>query len=66
MVDVAKMFETLNTAVMASDTNFKIIYANDKCREMFKRSSNIESLVGRARCPPPAHRFPRLQQSVPT
>ena len=46
MVDVAKMFETLNTAVMASDTNFKIIYANDKCREMFKRSSNIESLVG--------------------
>ena len=46
MVDVAKIFKILNTAVMMSDTNFKIIYANDKCRKMFKRSSNIENLVG--------------------
>ena len=46
MIDVVKMFETLNTAVMASDTNFKIIYANDKCRKMYKKSSNIENLVG--------------------
>jgi PAS domain S-box-containing protein len=46
MADVAKMFETLNIAVMASDTNFKIIYANDKCRERFKISLSIENLVG--------------------
>ncbi len=46
MVDVAKMFETLNAAVMTSDTNFKIIYANDKCRKRFKKAWNIENLVG--------------------
>ncbi len=46
MTDVTKMFETLNTAVVASDVDFKVIYANKKCKEMFKAFFNIENVVG--------------------
>ena len=46
MVDVTKMFETLNVAVVASDVDFKIIYANKKCRQMFKKTLNVEGFVG--------------------
>jgi len=46
MTDIAKMFETLNTAVLASDVDFKVIYANKKCKEMFKVFFDIENLVG--------------------
>ena len=46
MSDVKKMLENLNTAVVACDANFKITYANEKCKHMFKTTSNIEGFVG--------------------
>jgi PAS domain S-box-containing protein len=46
MDDIRKMIENLNTAVVACDANFKITYANEKCKKMFKITSNIENFVG--------------------
>ena len=46
MSDIRKMIENLNTAVVACDANFKITYANEKCKQVFKVSSNVENFVG--------------------
>ena len=46
MGSVEKMFENLNTAVVACDADFKITYANPKCREMFKVGLKTEDFVG--------------------
>jgi PAS domain S-box-containing protein len=45
MIDVEKMVENLNTAVVACDADFKIIYANRKCKQMFK-AYKMEGFVG--------------------
>ncbi len=31
-MDVVKMFENVNVAILASDANFKVIYQNERCR----------------------------------
>ena len=46
MDDIANMFENLTVAIVASDANFKVIYANDKCKKMFKDMLNSENFVG--------------------
>ena len=46
MVNVEKMFESLNTAVVACDADFKVTYANKKCKQMFKATMGIEGFVG--------------------
>ena len=46
MVDVAKMFENLNTAVVSCDADFKVTFANEKCKQMFKASMGVEDFVG--------------------
>ncbi len=46
MGHVDKMFENLNTAVVACDADFKITYAKEKCKQIFKATSNIEGFVG--------------------
>jgi PAS domain S-box-containing protein len=44
---VEKMFENLNTAIVASDTEFNTIYANPRCKQLFKDLLKIEDFVGK-------------------
>ncbi|MBW2610751.1 MAG: PAS domain-containing protein [Deltaproteobacteria bacterium] len=46
MGDVKEMLESLNTAVVACDADFKVTYANEKCKQMFKASMGVEGFVG--------------------
>ena len=46
MSDLKKMIENLNAAVVACDANFNIIYANEKCKQVFKVTSNVENFFG--------------------
>jgi hypothetical protein len=45
-MDVAKMFENINVAIVASDANYQIIYQNKKCRELFRELFNRTDYVG--------------------
>ena len=47
MASPEKMIENLNAAVVACDADFKITYANPKCREMFKAGLEAEDFVGK-------------------
>jgi len=46
-MDMAEMIDKLNTAVVACDTDFKVLYANEKCKQVFKALLNAEDFVGR-------------------
>jgi PAS domain S-box-containing protein len=46
MIDMAKIMENLNAATLACDADFKIIYANEKCKKMFKASLQAVDFVG--------------------
>jgi len=46
MVDVAKMLENVNVAILASDADFKVIYQNEKCRQLFKEVLGRENYIG--------------------
>lgn len=46
MVDVRKMFEHINVAILASDANFKVIYQNKKCRQLFEREFERADYTG--------------------
>lgn len=46
MGDLKEMLESLNTAVVACDADFKVTYANEKCKQMFKASMGVEGFVG--------------------
>ena len=42
----AKMLDNLNTAVVVSDANFNVLYANRKCKQLFKDLLNMQDFVG--------------------
>ncbi len=44
---VEKMFENLNTAIVASDADFNTIYANPRCIKLFKDLLQIENFIGK-------------------
>ena len=46
MADMGKIIGKLNTATVACDADFKIIYANEKCKKAFKASLQVEDFVG--------------------
>jgi len=48
MIDLVKMFDTVEVAIVASDADLNIVYANARCTKIFKGQSNQESLVGRS------------------
>lgn len=45
-MDIAEMFDNLNAAIVASDENFKIIYQNQKCREIFAEVFDRSDYIG--------------------
>ena len=46
MIDLVKMFDSVEVAIVASDPDFKIIYMNHRAKKMFKEQYNKEYLVG--------------------
>jgi PAS domain-containing protein len=46
MTDMAKIIENLDAATLACDADFKILYANEKCKKMFKASLAAVDFVG--------------------
>ncbi len=36
MIDLVKMFDTVEVAIVASDTDLNIVYANARSKKMFK------------------------------
>ena len=45
--EIRSMIENLEVAIVASDAHFNVIYANEKCRQIFKNLLNMENFVGR-------------------
>ena len=54
--EVTKMFEHLNAAILACDANFKVIYQNEKCRQIFSEVFAKADYIGcdLTECHPPA------------
>jgi len=46
-MDVARMMDNLNMAVVACDPEFNVLYANPKCNEVFKALPSTDDFVGR-------------------
>lgn len=47
MTNVAQIMENLNTAMVACDANYTVLYANPRCKEIFKELLNMENFVGK-------------------
>lgn len=45
-MNATKMLESLNTAVVWCDADFKVIDANPKCKQLFKELLKMENFVG--------------------
>jgi transcriptional regulator with PAS, ATPase and Fis domain len=43
---IAEMMGGLNTAIVACDAEFKVTYANPKCKQVFKDLLQMENFVG--------------------
>jgi len=48
VIDLAKMFDAVEVAIVASDTDLNIVYANARSKKMFKNQLNQGNLVGRS------------------
>jgi transcriptional regulator with PAS, ATPase and Fis domain len=46
VMDAEKMFNSLEVAIVGSDSDMNVIYANEKSRKMFKDMPNQGNLVG--------------------
>lgn len=47
MDNYGKLLDNLSTAVVASDSAFNVLYANAKCKQLFKELLNMENFVGK-------------------
>ncbi len=47
MEKIIAMFEYLNAGIVASDAEFKVIYQNQKCRDMFEEAFGTADYIGR-------------------
>ena len=45
-MNIAKMFEKVNVAIVAADKDFKVIYQNEKCRMLFEQVLGQADFVG--------------------
>lgn len=46
MTNVVKIIEGMNTAMVACDADFNVLYANQRCKELFKDLLQMEDFVG--------------------
>ena len=47
MADLNKIFNNVNVAIVASDADLNVTYANKRCKEVFKALLNQENFVGK-------------------
>ncbi len=47
MVDVKRIMDNVRVAIVVSDPDFNVIYANDRCKLIFKELLKEEDFVGR-------------------
>lgn len=47
MADIEKMFDNVEVAIVASDPDFNVIYANERGKKVFKALLNEEGFVGK-------------------
>lgn len=45
-MNIEKMFNNVNVAILAADENFKVIYQNDKCRKIFEQVFERSDFIG--------------------
>jgi transcriptional regulator with PAS, ATPase and Fis domain len=46
MIDLVKMFDNVEVAIVASDPDFNIIYMNKRAKKLYKEQNYEEDLVG--------------------
>ena len=46
MIDIPKMFEGLNVAIVAADADYKVIFQNEKFRKLFERVYGRSDYIG--------------------
>lgn len=47
MMDIAKVFETVQVAIVVADADYIVTYANEKCKQVFKDLLGAENFVGK-------------------
>jgi transcriptional regulator with PAS, ATPase and Fis domain len=47
MADIEKMFDNVEVAIVASDPDFNVIYANERGKKAFRELLNEENFVGK-------------------
>jgi transcriptional regulator with PAS, ATPase and Fis domain len=47
MKDLEKMLNNVQVAIVASDPDFNVIFANERCKTIFKDLLNMENFVGK-------------------
>ena len=48
METIINMFKNLNAAIVAADADYKVIYQNKKCKEVFKLAFGTSDYLGRS------------------
>ncbi len=48
MENIINMFSNLNVAVIATDSHYKVIYQNEKCRRLFKQAFGTGDYIGKS------------------
>jgi len=48
METIINMFKNLNAAIVATDANYKVIYQNEKCKQIFKLAFGTSDYMGRS------------------
>ncbi len=47
MADVTRIMDNVKVAIVVSDADFNVLYANDRCKKIFKELLNQEGFVGK-------------------
>ncbi len=48
METIVNMFKNLNAAIVVADADYKVVYQNEKCRQVFKLAFGTSDYVGRS------------------
>ncbi len=48
METILNMFKNLNAAIVATDADYKVIYQNEKCRQVFQLAFGTSDYIGKS------------------
>ena len=46
-MDIEKIFDSVEVAINVADANCRVIYANERCKKIFKEVFGLEDFVGK-------------------